>query len=98
MDLNKLLASFCRQRILIELSKKKEKELSIMALVRKVNSYFDEVNRNVLILETEGFVTECVIGRMRFIKLNEQNERLLVLLEALKSLESDSFRPPLDKK
>ena len=86
MELNRILASFCRQKILIELSK--QKELNVMALVRKVNSTYDEVNRNLGILERESLVIQKYIGRMRLIRLNSTNKFTDVLINALKTLES----------
>jgi predicted transcriptional regulator len=91
VELNRILASFCRQKILLELAK--HKELSVMALVRKANSTYDEVNRNVKVLEREGIVMEQHVGRMRFIKLNTQNKNTKVLLDALKRIEQ-AKNPP----
>jgi len=60
----------------------------IMDLVRKVNSTYGEVNRNVQILQQEGIVSSRYHGRMRIIKLNSDNPNTATLLEALKLLKN----------
>lgn len=55
-----------------------------MKLVRIVNSTYNEVDRNLRILELEGIVTQRHVGRKRIIGLNLKNERTLVLLKLLK--------------
>lgn len=59
-----------------------------MKLVRTVNGTFNEVDRNLRILEGEGIVTQRYAGRKRFIRLNFKNERTLVLLKLLKIREN----------
>ncbi|MCW4018717.1 MAG: ArsR family transcriptional regulator [Candidatus Bathyarchaeota archaeon] len=93
MELNRILASFCRQKILLELAK--HKELNVMALVHKVNSTYDEVNRNVHILDREGMVIQERVGRMRFIRLNAKNRNTEILLDALKRVEQAKNLPLL---
>jgi hypothetical protein len=85
MELNRVLASLCRQRILLELSE--QKELTMMALVRGVNSTYGEVNRNLQTLQKQELMTQKYVGRLRIIRLNWQNEHVSVLLKALKSLQ-----------
>ena len=83
MKLSKIIASSCRQNILETLSK--VKQTHIMDLVRKVNSTYCQVNRNVQILEQEGIVKSHKIGRLRIIKLNNNNPKTEAIL-ALKTL------------
>jgi DNA-binding transcriptional ArsR family regulator len=85
MKQNKILASACRRKILKALSEKKE--ITIMKLVRTVNSTFNEVDRNLRILEREGIVTQRYVGRKRVVRLNFKNEKTLVSLKILKILE-----------
>lgn len=92
MNLKKLLASTCRQKILETLSK--PGGMNVMALMRKINSTYNETNRNLKILEQEGIITSEVYGRVRYIKLNRKNPRTALLLQALKTLESEK-KPPL---
>ena len=59
-----------------------------MALVRKVNSTYNQVNSNLHILQKEGIVFDENFGRMRVIRLNKENSRTRLLLQALKMLEN----------
>jgi DNA-binding transcriptional ArsR family regulator len=86
MKQNKILASVCRRKILKALSAKKE--ITIMKLVRMVNSTYNEVDRNLRILEREGLVTQRYAGRKRIVRLNFKNEKTLVSLKILKILEN----------
>jgi hypothetical protein len=88
LELKKLLASSLRQKILKGLSECKE--INMMGLVRKINSAYNEVNRNLIILEREDIVTNIYRGRMRFIKLNRENPKTVLLLQVLRQLESKS--------
>lgn len=58
-----------------------------MKLVRTVNSTYNEVDRNLRILEREGIITQRYVGRKRFVRLNFKNEKTLVSLKILKILE-----------
>lgn len=91
MNLRKLLASSCRQKILLELSR--SKEVTIMDLVRRINSTYNETNRNFKILEKEGIVTDQYVGRMRLIRLNHGNPRTKILLQVLKKLDIENSSP-----
>jgi DNA-binding transcriptional ArsR family regulator len=82
LNLNKIFASSCRQKILKALSAKRG--ITIMNLVRMVNSTYNEVDRNLHILEREGLVSQRYDGRKRVIRLNLKNEKTLVLLKLLK--------------
>jgi len=85
MELKKLVASSCRQKILEELS---IKGVNVMRLVRRINSTYNEVNRNLIILEREGIITNTRCGRMRLVKLNRENPKTVLLLQVLKQLDS----------
>jgi predicted transcriptional regulator len=86
MNTNKILSSSCRRKILKTLSQKKE--ITMMKLVRTINSTYNEVNRNLHILKREGIITERHAGHKRVISLNLENERTLVLLKLLKIREN----------
>jgi DNA-binding transcriptional ArsR family regulator len=86
LELKKLLASSLRQNILKALSE--YKEINVMGLVRRINSTYNEVNRNLSIMEREGIITDTHCGRMRLIKLNRENPKTVLLLQVLKQLES----------
>jgi methylphosphotriester-DNA--protein-cysteine methyltransferase len=59
-----------------------------MALVRKVNSTYNQVNSNLQILQKEEIIFDEHFGRMRVIRLNKKNPRTARLLQALKILET----------
>ena len=88
LDLKKIVASSCRQKILKALSK--SEGLNVMSLVRIINSTYNETNRNLKILEEKGIVINIYYGRIRMIKLNRENPRTKVLLQVLKTLESEN--------
>jgi DNA-binding transcriptional ArsR family regulator len=102
MDSRRLIASSCRQKILQALSKVGETYL--MDLVRRTNSTYTQVNRNVEILEKEGMIKVRSVGRLKMIRLERDNPKTDALLKALKLLrnadamqcqslkESESFR------
>ena len=92
MDLSKLLASSLRQNIIRELSK--NREIRVMTLVSSVNTTYNDLNRNLLILEKEGIITseyrvKVKHGKVRVIALNRQNPRTEILLKALKTLDNE---------
>ena len=87
MELKKLLASSLRQKILKELSVCKE--INVMRLVRRINSTYNEVNKNLTILEREEIIANIRCGRMRLIKLNREKPKATLLVQVLKQLESE---------
>ena len=89
MDLRRLMASSCRQKILETLSRLGQTHM--MDLVRKVNSTYTQVNRNLKILQQEDIVESEYYGRMRVIKLNRENPKTEVLLKALRMLRRQEF-------
>jgi hypothetical protein len=54
-----------------------------MKLVHTVNSTYNEVNRNLRILEDEGLVAQQHRGRKRVVRLNFENKKTLVVLKIL---------------
>jgi predicted transcriptional regulator len=97
MDLETLLASSCRRRILRVLSS--NGRANVMELVRKVNSTYNQVNSNLQILRNEGIIFDEHFGRMRVIRLNKENPRTTLLLQALKILEtSEDMQPSKNRK
>ena len=90
MRLEQLIASSCRQKILLALSK--IKRTHVTNLVRITNSTYNQVNRNLAILEKEGVIKTKRYGRMRIIELKIENPKTQALLKALHILD----RPILD--
>jgi DNA-binding transcriptional ArsR family regulator len=86
VKLQQVIASSCRQKILVSLSR--NKETYITKLVRDINSTYNQVDRNLRILEMEGIVKIERYGHMRAIKLNRESSKTIDLLKALKILES----------
>jgi len=80
------MASSCRQKILEALSKVRQTHM--MDLVRRVNSTYGQVNRNLQILEHEGIVTVQYYGRLKIVKLNRENPKTVILQKVLKMLRS----------
>ncbi|MDG6221712.1 MAG: hypothetical protein IAX21_06110 [Candidatus Bathyarchaeota archaeon] len=81
MNLKKLLASSCRQKIIMYLSH--VGKTNIMKLVRETGSTYNEVNRNIQLLENEGIAKSYRIGHQRIIALIFTNKKTVILLEAL---------------
>jgi hypothetical protein len=73
LDLGRLMASSCRQKILEALSK--VGQTHVMDLVRRVNSTYGQVNRNLQILEREGIVTIQYYGRLKMVKQNRESPK-----------------------
>jgi predicted transcriptional regulator len=90
MDLETLLASSCRRKILRVLLC--GKRTNVMKLVRQVNSTYNQVNSNLQTLQKEGIVFDEHFGRIRLIRLNRENPRTARLLQALKILETPEDR------
>lgn len=76
-----------------------------MELVKVSGSTYNEVRRNLDILEDEGIITQKCIGKSRVINLILGNKKTMILIEALKIIESHvmmenlrTYRYNLDKK
>lgn len=93
MNLSKIMASYLRQNILRELSK--VREIRMMKLCDNLRSTYVELNRNLLLLQREGILTndykddKAGHGRIRIVRLNRDNPKTLVLLEVLKRLDDE---------
>ena len=84
MELEQLISSSCRRRIIRFLLT--VHSANVMELVRKVNSTYNQVNANLLVLAKEDIIQEKHYGRVRFIKLNRESPKTELLLQALKIL------------
>lgn len=92
LDIGKILASSLRQKLLIELSK--TREIQVMKLVSNVNSTYNDVNRNLLILVKEDIIIDehqvkVKRGKVKVIRLNQENPKTALLLQALKTFEPE---------
>ena len=91
-----MFASTLRQNVLKELSK--TREIRVMKLVDAVGSTYNELNRNLEILEEEGIITndyrvKVRHGKVRVIRLNRDNPQTKILLQALKTLDNENNIP-----
>jgi hypothetical protein len=87
LNLEKLISSSCRRKIIESLWK--VDSFTIMQLIRKINSTYNQVNSNLLILTSEEIITEEHLGRLRIIRLNRKNPKTTILLQALKMLSAN---------
>jgi predicted transcriptional regulator len=90
MDLRKLLASTQRQNIIKTLSE--HHQMQIMRLVNATGTTYNELNRNLTILEKEGIIineypVKVRHGKVRVIRLNKENPKTQVLLKVIKTLD-----------
>jgi len=68
-----------------------------MKLVDKVRSTYNELNRNLGILEKEGIITNDYLvkvkhGKVRVIRLNRDNPKTKILLQVLKTLDNENYK------
>jgi len=93
LDLGDIVASKCRQKILRVLSH--VGEIRIMKLVEKTGCDYNEVMRNLRILEHEGFIIYRRVGRKCIVSLNRNSCKTRVLVKALRILDTpiDSRQP-----
>lgn len=85
MRLQQVIASSCRQKILRALSTTRKTHLT--NLIRIINSTYNQVDRNLQILEQEDIVKTSRYGHMRVLELNIENPKTVVLLKALEMLD-----------
>jgi hypothetical protein len=64
--------------------------MNIIGIIQKVNSTYSQVNPSLQILANEGIILDQRLGRIRLIKLNRDNPKTTLLLQALKILETQS--------
>lgn len=85
LKLEQIIASSCRQKILLALSQ--NKKTHVTNLVRLVNSTYNQVNRNLQILEKEGIITTKRYGHVRMIEIEMENPKTRTILTALHTLD-----------
>jgi len=79
-----IIASTCRQKILLALSRVKKTHLT--NLVRMINSTYNQVSRNLQILQKEGVILVQPCGNMKIVQLDLTNIKTRKLLKALQTL------------
>ncbi|MGB8779829.1 MAG: hypothetical protein WCD81_04180 [Candidatus Bathyarchaeia archaeon] len=90
MKLEQIIASSCRQRMLLALAK--VRRTHVTELVRMINSTYNEVNRNLAILEKEKIIKTERLEYLRIVELNVENPKTLALLKALELLDRPIFK------
>lgn len=85
MRLEQIIASSCRQRMLLALAK--VRKTHVTQLVRMINSTYNQVNRNLVILENEKIIKTERLGYLRIVELNVENPKTMALLKALELLD-----------
>jgi predicted transcriptional regulator len=86
MDLDNILSSKCRRKIIRVLWK--VESTNLMDLVRRANSTYNQIIPHLLVLEKEGVVTEQRFGRVPMITLERESQKTRLLLQALKILDT----------
>jgi len=89
LTLHQIIASSCRQKIILTLSK--VNETHVTNLVRMMNSTYNQVQRNLQILEREGIVTITPYGYLKMVRLRTESSKTRSLLKALHQLENDTY-------
>ena len=84
MDLKSILGSSCRRKIIEFLAE--NGSTNIMQLILKVNGKYPQINSELQILKKENIISDQRVGRMRIIRLNKENPKTMLLLQALKIL------------
>jgi len=85
MRLEQIIASSCRQKMLLALAK--VRKTHVTQLVRMINSTYNQVNRNLAILENEKIIKTEKLGYLRIVELNVENPKTMLLLKALELLD-----------
>lgn len=88
LDREKVLASKCRQKILRTLAR--NSQVRIMHLVRETGFSYNEVDRNLHVLEDQALIFQQRRRGFRVVSLNLENENLPVLLNVMKLLRTPS--------
>jgi hypothetical protein len=92
MDLMELLSSACRRKIIEYLAV--NGSTNIMQLILGIRGKYPQTNAELQLLQKEGLVVDEHIGRMHIIKLNRENSKTSLILQALKILHSKDEKSP----
>ncbi len=92
MKLEQIIASSCRQKILLALSS--VKKTHVTNLVRLTNSTYNQVRQNLDIMEKEGIIKIQNHGNMKIIELDFSSPKTEKLLKALQTLQTSTESAP----
>ena len=84
LDLEEILSSACRRKIIKYLAE--YGATNIMRLILGIRGKYPQTNAELRVLQEEGIIIDRHDGRFREIRLNRENSKRGVLLEALKLL------------
>jgi hypothetical protein len=87
LDLTELLGSACRRKIIEYLAE--NGSTNIMRVILGIRGKYPQTNAELQILQKEDIIIDQHIGRMRIIKLNKENPKTCLILQALKILHSN---------
>jgi len=89
-DLKKIFRKPCIWSIINILNNTEDKTLNITALITKLNSNYSAVSKCIEDMKALGIVEEIHIGRLRLIKLKEDNRLTKLMADIIKSFDSIS--------
>ncbi|MGE5556084.1 MAG: hypothetical protein ACM3UY_07480 [Methanocella sp.] len=93
MEPSEILASKCRQKILRVLAH--VEVIRLMKLVHKTGCRYNEIMRNLLILEREGIIVYTRLGRQCIVGLNRESPKTRILIKAIRILDMPiDYRQP----
>ena len=92
MKLGQIIASSCRQKILLSLSS--VKKTHVTNLVRITNSTYNQVRRNLDMMEKEGIIKIQNYGNMKMIELDFSCPKTAKLLKAFQTLKMHTGAAP----
>jgi len=84
LDLTDLLSSGCRRKIIVYLAA--NGSTNVMQLILGIRGKYPQTNAELATLQKEDIIIDQHVGRMRIIKLNKENPRTALILQALKLL------------
>ena len=96
MDLEEILSSACRRKIIKYLAE--NGPTNIMQLILGIRGKYPQTNAELRILREEGIIIDGHVGRTREIRLNRENPKTGLILEALKILHSKDDRVKIPDK
>jgi hypothetical protein len=91
MKLEQIIASSCRQKMLLALAK--VKKTHVTHLLRMINGTYNQMNRNLVILEEEGIIKTKRLGHLKIVELQSNAPKTLALLKALELLDRLNSNP-----
>jgi len=90
IELKKIFRKPCIWSIINILNNTEDKIINITALISKLNSNYSAVSRCIEDMKMLGIIEEIHIGRLRLIKLKEDNKLVKLMTDIIKSFDSIS--------